>query len=204
MRIFFTLALVTGLLNSVWADNKKPALAGVYVGVVEGDKARAILKADGTMLVYPNDDEPGTVLRGFWKADGNTVTAKLAFVDGDQGTVVFHRDGADLILRKIINPDGEVNELTAPHFAKKKALADKGPAGIYTAMELRFSRKSLIADSRFLRWIHQMEWKPTKTVRGLNAKNAAKRSRPTLNKLSSTGYPTTPVYPAFGRGFSCY
>ena len=61
MRIFFTLALVTGLLNSVWADNKKPALAGVYVGVVEGDKARAILKADGTMLVYPNDDEPGTV-----------------------------------------------------------------------------------------------------------------------------------------------
>ena len=132
MRIFFTLALVTGLLNSVWADNKKPALAGVYVGVVEGDKARAILKADGTMLVYPNDDEPGTVLRGFWKADGNTVTAKLAFVDGDQGTVVFHRDGADLILRKIINPDGEVNELMAPHFAKKKALADKGPAGIYT------------------------------------------------------------------------
>lgn len=132
MRIFFTLALVTGLLNSVWADNKKPALAGVYVGVVEGDKARAILKADGTMLVYPNDDEPGVVLRGFWKADGNTVTAKLAFVDGDQGTVVFHRDGTDLILRKIINPDGEVNELMAPHFAKKKALADKGPAGIYT------------------------------------------------------------------------
>ena len=132
MRIFFTLALVTGLLNSVWADNKKPTLAGVYVGVVEGDKARAILKADGTMFVYPNDDEPGVVLRGFWKADGNTVTAKLAFVDGDQGTVVFHRDGADLILRKIINPDGEVNELMAPHFAKKKALADKGPAGIYT------------------------------------------------------------------------
>ena len=132
MRIFFTLALVAGLLNSVWADNKKPALAGVYVGVVEGDKARAILKADGTMFVYPNDDEPGVVLRGFWKADGNTVTAKLAFVDGDQGTVVFHRDGADLILRKIINPDGEVNELMAPHFAKKKALADKGPAGIYT------------------------------------------------------------------------
>ena len=132
MRIFFTLALVTGLLNSVWADNKKPALAGVYVGVVEGDKARAILKADGTMLVYPNDDEPGVVLRGFWKADGNTVTAKLAFVDGDQGTVVFHRDGTDLILGKIINPDGEVNELMAPHFAKKKALADKGPAGIYT------------------------------------------------------------------------
>ena len=56
----------------------------MYVGVVEGHSS-AILKADGTMLVYPNDDEPGVVLRGFWKADGNTVTAKLAFVDGDQG-----------------------------------------------------------------------------------------------------------------------
>ena len=62
MRIFFTLALVTGLLNSVWADNKKPVLAGVYVGVVEGDKARAILKADGTMILHPNDDEPGVVM----------------------------------------------------------------------------------------------------------------------------------------------
>ena len=132
MRIIFTLALVAGLLNSVWADNKKTALAGVYVGVVEGDKARAILKADGTMILHPNDDEPGVVMRGFWKADGNTVTAKLAFFDGDQGTVVFDRDGADLILRKIINPDGEVDELMAPQFAKKKALADKGPAGIYT------------------------------------------------------------------------
>ena len=65
------------------------------------------------------------------------MTAKLAFVDGDQGTVVFHRDGADLILRKIINPDGEVNELTAPHFAKKKALAIKGP--------LAFTPASLMA-----------------------------------------------------------
>ena len=132
MRIIFTLVLLTGLLNSVWADNTKTALAGVYVGVVEGDKARAILKADGTMILQPNDDEPGVVMRGFWKADGNTVTAKLALFDGDQGTVVFHRDGADLILSKIINPDGEVDELMAPHFAKKKALADKGPAGIYT------------------------------------------------------------------------
>ena len=97
MRIFFTLALVTGLLNSVWADNKKPVLAGVYVGVVEGDIARAILKADGTMILHPNDDEPGVVMRGFWKADGNTVTAKLAFFDGDQGTVVFDRDGAFMV-----------------------------------------------------------------------------------------------------------
>ena len=84
------------------------------------------------MIVHPSPDEPEVVMRGSWKADGNTVTAKLAFLDGGQGTVVFHRDGADLILRKIINPDGEVNELMAPHFAKKKALADKGPAGIYT------------------------------------------------------------------------
>ena len=131
MRIIFTMALVTGLLNSVWADNKKPALAGVYVGVVQGDKARAILKADGTMIVHPSPDEPNRVMRGTWKVEGKIVTAKLA-VDGEQGTAVFQRDGADLILRKIINPDGEVDELTAPHFAKKKALADKGPAGIYT------------------------------------------------------------------------
>ena len=102
MRIIFTLALVTGLLNSVWADNKKPALAGVYVGVVQGDKARAILKADGTMIVHPSPDEPNRVMRGTWKVEGKIVTAKFA-VDGEQGTAVFQRDGADLILRKIIN-----------------------------------------------------------------------------------------------------
>ena len=73
MRIIFILALVSGLLNSVWADNKKPAPAGVYVGVVQGDKARAILKADGTMIVHPSADEPEVVMRGSWKADGNTV-----------------------------------------------------------------------------------------------------------------------------------
>ena len=36
MRIIFTLALVTGLLNSVWAENNKTALPGVYVVLVEG------------------------------------------------------------------------------------------------------------------------------------------------------------------------
>ena len=131
MRILFTLALATGLLNSVWADNKKPALAGVYVGVVQGDKARAILKADGTMIVHPSPDEPDVVMRGSWKAEGNTVTAQLAMRGEEAGTAVFRRDGADLILMKLISPDGEVDELTAPHFAKKKALADKGPAGVY-------------------------------------------------------------------------
>jgi len=64
MRIIFILALVSGLLNSVWADIKKPALAGVYVGVVQGDKARAILKADGTMIVHPSPGEPEVVMRG--------------------------------------------------------------------------------------------------------------------------------------------
>ena len=131
MRTFLALALAVGLLNSAWADKKKPGIAGVYIGVVQGDKARAILKADGTLIVHPSPDEPNVVMRGTWKADGNTVTAKLAMRGEEAGTAVFQRDGADLILVKLIGPDGNVDELTAPHFAKKKALADKGPAGIY-------------------------------------------------------------------------
>ena len=32
---------------------------------------------------------------------------------------------------KIVKPNGEVEEFKSPQFAKKKALADKGPAGVY-------------------------------------------------------------------------
>lgn len=131
MRILLTALVLTGLTGAVFADEKQPGIAGVYKGVVQGDEARAILKADGSMVVYPSPDEPKVVMRGQWTFRGDTVIAKLAHGGGDAGTAVFERDGADLILVKLISPDGEVDELTAPVFDKKKALAPKGPAGVY-------------------------------------------------------------------------
>jgi hypothetical protein len=44
---------------------------------------------------------------------------------------VFTVDNGDLVLVKVILPDGEVEEHGAPQFKRNKRLADKGPAGVY-------------------------------------------------------------------------
>lgn len=132
-KLVATLTLVFGITASValGADKKSPAVAGTYKGEVEGDLATAILKADGSIIVRPDAEQAKFTLRGMWKRDGNTVTAKLKDPDGEEGTAVFKFDQGDLVLLKFILPDGEVDEFGMPQFKRNKRLADKGPAGVY-------------------------------------------------------------------------
>ena len=110
---------------------KSPPIAGTYVGVVEGDKATAILKADGSMVVRPNDENRKFALRGTWKREGNNIIAKLKDPDGEEGTAFLRVDKGDLLLLKVIEPDGEVKQFGPPLFKRTKRLADKGPPGVY-------------------------------------------------------------------------
>ena len=58
-------------------EAKSPPIAGTYAGVVHGDKATAILKVDGSMVVRPNDENRNFALLGTWKREGNNIIAKL-------------------------------------------------------------------------------------------------------------------------------
>ncbi|MBT5321295.1 MAG: hypothetical protein HOK62_06515 [Verrucomicrobiales bacterium] len=132
-KLVATLTLVLGITASVvlGADKKAPPVAGTYKGAIEGEQAVAILKADGSIIVRPSADRPKFTMRGKWKRDGNTIIAKLKDPTGDEGTVVFTVDNGDLMLVKVISPDGEVEEHGAPQFSRNKRLADKGLAGVY-------------------------------------------------------------------------
>ena len=132
-KLVATLTLVLGITASValGADKKSPPVAGTYKGAIEGEQATAILKADGSIIVRPSADRPKFTMRGKWKREGDTITAKLKDPTGDEGTVIFKMDGGDLMLVKVITPDGEVEEHGAPQFKRNKRLADKGPAGVY-------------------------------------------------------------------------
>ena len=129
-KLFATFTLALGL-TVFGADKKSPPVAGTYTGKIEGELATAILKADGSIIVWPSAERPKFTMRGKWKRDGNTLTAKLKDPTGDEGTVVFTVDNGDLVLVKVILPDGEVEEHGAPQFKRNKRLADKGPAGVY-------------------------------------------------------------------------
>jgi len=110
----------------------KPVIAGVYKGKVRGEVATATFKADGSLTVNPTPDDPDVVLRGTWRRQGNRVIGKLRQRPGGEGgTVVFQLAGADLMVLKITNPDGEVQQVGPPIFARTKALAKKGLAGVY-------------------------------------------------------------------------
>ncbi len=110
---------------------KGPPIAGTYVGVVEGDTATVILNVDGSVVVRPNIEDRSIVLRGIWKCESNSITAKLKNPDDEEATVFFRIDNGDLVLVKIIKPDGEVQIFVQPLFERKKRLADKGPPGVY-------------------------------------------------------------------------
>ena len=113
-------------------DNvKSPPIAGTYVGVVEGDMATAILKVDGSMVVRPNDENRNFALRGTWKREGNDIIAKLKDSGGEEGTVFLRVDKGDLLLLKVIEPDGEVKQFSPPLFKRTKRLAAKAPPGVY-------------------------------------------------------------------------
>ena len=133
-KLVATLTLVLGITASValGTDKKAPPVAGTYKGAIEGEQTTAILKVNGSIsiTIWPSADRPET-LRGKWKHEGNTITAKLKDPTGDEGTVVFKMDGGDLMLVKVIRPNGEVEEHGAPQFKRNKRLADKGPAGVY-------------------------------------------------------------------------
>ncbi len=134
MRLFFSLALVAGFLSGVAAADKakkKTAIAGTYVGQVDGDQAKAILKADGSIVVHPTQEAPGFKLRGKWKRAGKLITAKLRDPEGKEGVVTFKLAVGSLSVLKIVKPNGEVEEFKSPQFTRKKVLADKGPAGVY-------------------------------------------------------------------------
>ena len=129
-KLFGTFTLALGL-TVFGADKKAPPVAGTYKGEIEGELATAILKADGSIIIRPSAERPKFTMRGKWKRDGNTLTAKLKDPTGDEATVVFTVDNGDLVLVKVISPDGEVEEHGAPQFKRNKRLADKGPAGVY-------------------------------------------------------------------------
>ena len=134
MRFFFCLMLASVFLNEVVAADKaktKTTIPGTYVGLVNGDQAKAVLKADGSIVVHPTQEDPDFKLSGKWKYDGKLITAKLIDPEGKKGTVMFKPAVESLTVFKIVKPNGEVEEFKSPQFSKKKALADKGPAGVY-------------------------------------------------------------------------
>jgi hypothetical protein len=126
--------LASVFLNEVVAADKaktKTTIPGTYVGLVNGDQAKAVLKADGSIVVHPTQEDPDFKLSGKWKYDGKLITAKLIDPEGKKGTVMFKPAVESLTVFKIVKPNGEVEEFKSPQFSKKKALADKGPAGVY-------------------------------------------------------------------------
>ena len=134
MRFFFCLMLASVFLNEVVAADKaktKTTIPGTYVGLVNGDQAKAVLKADGSIVVHPTQEDPDFKLSGKWKYDGKLITAKLIDPEGKKGTVMFKPAVESLTVFKIVKPNGEVEEFKSPQFSKKKDLADKGPAGVY-------------------------------------------------------------------------
>ena len=135
MKHFFTVFVIFALIGSLGAADKvdtkkKNAIAGVYVGLVEDEQARLIIKSDGSLTIFPSKDRE-VVLRGKWKLENGLVVAKLIGPQGDKITVILRLKGKDMVAWKSIRPDGSVTELGPPHFKKKKAFADKGPSGLY-------------------------------------------------------------------------
>ena len=134
MRFLFSLMLVIGFLSGAAAADKakkKTIIPGTYVGHVDGDQAKANLKADGSIVVHPTQENPGFKLSGKWKRDGKLIIAKLKDPAGKEGVVTFKPAVGSLTVLKIVKPSGEVDEFKPPLFTKKKDLADKGPAGVY-------------------------------------------------------------------------
>ncbi len=129
-KILATLTLALSLA-AVGADKKPAPIAGTYKGEIKGEQATAVLKADGSISIRPRIDGPKFVIRGSWKHNGNAISAKMKDPSGEEGTVIFKMDGDDLVLEKVIDPSGEVEEFAVPEFKRNRKLAEKGPAGVY-------------------------------------------------------------------------
>lgn len=200
---WITTLLTCVLLHGVSAEEKpkakKPRLAGVYLGKVEGELAKAILKADGMMAVYPAiEEEPQFALRGSWKLNEGMVVAKLKDPDGKEGTAILKPDQGDLILLKVIGPDGDEDVFSPPTFKRKKALADKEPAGIYVGefdqeeLQVELAAKGQVsirsAEDPDGGVIFSGQWEPTETGLVLAVKDDCGEQAKVFLKVTDNGF----------------
>ena len=89
-----------------------------------------VVKADGTLSVTPDMDDPDRVMRGTWKLAEGEVVAQLR---GDEGRVTVHLavDGADLVLKKIVTPNGDEETFEPPRLRRKETFDNQKFAGVY-------------------------------------------------------------------------
>jgi hypothetical protein len=107
-------------------------LDGTYKGVVEGDNAVLILKADGTALVKPPDAEEGFRIRGKWKLAEPGVVLEITAPGNpnEKVTVRFRIGKGELLLVSVTEADGNVKTYAPPRFKQTKA-GDKKFTGEY-------------------------------------------------------------------------
>jgi hypothetical protein len=105
-------------------------LTGTWLGQTEEGQARVVVKADGTLAVTPDVDDPDQVLRGTWKLAEGEVIAQLR---GDDIVVTIHLavDGADLVLKKIVKPNGDEETFEPPRLRRKETFDNQKFAGVY-------------------------------------------------------------------------
>ena len=78
---------------------------------MKNKKAVLELRADGTAAAWPQAENQNRVLRGAWSLKEGKITAKLKRgSDTQTGTLLLAVDGTELILKKVIDPDGETKE----------------------------------------------------------------------------------------------
>ena len=129
-----TIALVAltamGLLAAEPKGKVDPKLAGVYHGTIDDDKVVLTLNPDGTATAKPPDED--IRLKGKWRLAKPGVVVSLSHPDDpDKKAVVsFRIAGADLLLSKVLGPDGDVKTFDAPRFRQTKA-GDKKFTGEY-------------------------------------------------------------------------
>ena len=91
MKHFFTVFVIFALIGSLGAADKadtkkKNAIAGVYVGLVEDEQARLIIKSDGSLTIFPSKDRE-VVLRGKWKLE-NDLKSRFGS-EGSEIIIIF-------------------------------------------------------------------------------------------------------------------
>ena len=82
------------------------------------------------MAVTPDVDDPDQVLRGTWKLAEGEVVARLR---GDEGRITIHLavDGADLVLKKVVKPNGDEETFEPPRLRRKETFDNQKFAGVY-------------------------------------------------------------------------
>ena len=128
----FAVLLVLGVAGLLAKEPNAVALAGVYLGQVDGGKALVMLKADGTALVKPPDAGEDVRVRGTWKREKPGVVLELTGLNhpNEKVTVRFRIENRELVLVSVTEPDGNFKTHEPPRFKQTKA-GDKKFAGEY-------------------------------------------------------------------------